>query len=188
MNWWPDTDKVTLGYLPTYQRIATELGPRATVCEVGVHQGESLRLWQLLFPLGDVVGVDISSVATWPEGTRRVVSDQVAEDLPSTLLALNHGERFDLIVEDASHDGDASRRTWELLWPLVRPGGYYVIEDWQVGFESWDAARFPRQPSMLATAKGLLYTLDSADGEVESITYRFGQIILKKCAPKGEPA
>jgi len=176
---WPNTDKVTLGYLPTYQAIAEELGPWANVCEVGVHEGESLRLWQALFPQGRVVGVDVSPNATWPAGTVVVIADQTAEDLPAQLLA--HSARgYDLIVEDASHNGDASRRTWELLWPLVTPGGFYVIEDWQVGFAEWDTSRGPRQPTMLATAAALLYTLSSDDGDVESITYRYGQIVLRK--------
>lgn len=53
------TDKVTVhGYLPEYERIAAELGPAARVLELGVAEGESLRLWQHLFPAGVITGVD----------------------------------------------------------------------------------------------------------------------------------
>ena len=50
-------------------RIAAELGPAARVCELGVENGESLRMWMGSVPLGDVWGVDYAPTATWPEGT-----------------------------------------------------------------------------------------------------------------------
>lgn len=163
------TDKVRLGYLPTYLGLAAELGTAARVAEVGVLDGDSLAMWRSLFPDGTVVGIDNNAGARWPEGTVRIVSGQDADDLPA--LVAPHGP-FDLIVDDASHEGGLTRRTWELLWPLVAPGRYYVIEDWQVAF--WAG----RDESMLRMAESLLPALNG--GDVDWITYRHGQIILRK--------
>lgn len=165
------TDKVRLGYLPTYLALAAELGTAARVAEVGVFEGDSLDMWRSLFPDGAIVGIDSNASARWPAGTVRVVSDQANDDLPA--LVAPHGP-FDLIVDDASHEGGLTRRTWELLWPLVAPGRYYVIEDWQVAF--WPG----RNDSMLRMAESLLPALNG--GDVDSITYRHGQIILRKKA------
>lgn len=165
------TDKVSLGYLPTYYGLAEELGPAARVIEVGVLDGGSLEMWQSLFPNGTVVGVDRNYRSRWPEGTVRVVAAQDDAELPA--MVAEHGP-FDLVVDDASHEGALTRRTWELLWPLVAPGRYYVIEDWQVAF--WP----DRDDSMLRMAESLLPTLDGTD--VDCITYRHGQIILRKKA------
>jgi len=60
------TDKVLFGYLPEYERIAAELGPAASVLELGVAEGESLRLWQHLFPDGQITGVDCADRSVWP--------------------------------------------------------------------------------------------------------------------------
>jgi len=40
------------------------------------------------------------------------------------------GAPLDLVVDDASHGLDETRVSFETLFPLLRPGGVYVIEDW----------------------------------------------------------
>lgn len=166
------TDKVTHGYLGTYLRIAADLGPAARVCEIGVEHGHGLDLFQALFPAGLVAGVDASGGCRWPDGTVTVICDQDAPELPGKLR--QHAEQWDLIVDDASHDGNLTVATMRLLWPLLAPGGCYVIEDWMVGlgWPGWD-------DSMLVTAQGLL-TLLTRDGDVEDITYRYGLAVLRK--------
>jgi hypothetical protein len=170
------TDKLTYhGYFPEYVRLAAELGPSARVCELGVESGESLRMWRALFPLAEIYGVDSNEHAIWPDGTVRVVSDQADPGLPDRL-----GGPFGLIVDDASHEGEPTRRSFGLLWPLVQPGGYYVIEDWTVALREdphWGAAW---GDSMLRCAESFLPMLDKRDGIVEEIRYRYGMIIIRK--------
>ena len=123
------TDKVGHGYIPAYARVAGELGRSANVCELGVYGGGSLDVWRnKFFPNGIVAGVDITDLAFWPEGTVKIVCDQTDGKLPAVLRAIS--QTWDLIVDDASHNDALTRRSWELLWPLVRSGGYYIIEDW----------------------------------------------------------
>lgn len=40
------------------------------------------------------------------------------------------GERVDLVIDDASHRYAETRASFEVLFPRLRPGGAYVIEDW----------------------------------------------------------
>lgn len=171
------TDKVEWGYVPAYEAIARELGPAARVCEIGVYLGGSLQLWQRLFPKGLVVGVDHDGDAHWPDGTVRVVADQTDIALPLVLSRISGV--YDLIIDDASHDGAKSRQTFELLWPLVTPGGYYVLEDWQVGFPDWTGVG-PYQPGMLALAHSFLGLLEHSDGPAERIVYRYGQALIQR--------
>ena len=168
------TDKVTLGYLPSYLRIAAELGPAARVCEVGVFGGASLNMWQALFPGGLVAGVDNNAGSFWPAGTVSIVCGQDDPGLPARLR--HHAPWWDLIVEDASHDGKLSQVTFGLLWPLVAPGGFYVLEDWMVGLPGgWE----DYGTSMADTAAGFLQLL-TGDSDVEDITYRYGLAVLRK--------
>ena len=74
-----------------------------------------------------------------------------------------------------SHVGDLTVATMRLLWPLLRPGGFYVIEDWMVGLPGWPGF----DDSMLLAAQGLL-TLLTKDGDVDSIEYRYGLAVLRK--------
>ncbi len=126
------------------------------MCEVGVYRGGSLEMWQALFPDGVIVGVDNERDALVPNvpGAHVIRS---AQDAPSLPYALHPHGPFDLIVDDASHVGELSRATWVLLWPLVKPGGYYVLEDWQVAFwQGWN-------DSMLKAAESFLRELAQPD-------------------------
>ncbi len=166
---WPRSlgiaDKFSQNYTPQYFAIAAELGPQARVLEIGIWQGHGLRLFQKLFPFGEVVGVDIHPDAVWPEGTIMVRSAQDNPDLPRLLGPAPFG----LIVDDASHDGPATAATFTNLWPLVALGGYYVIEDWRVHI-----------PSQVAQVASLLQLLATQDSDCDQITYRYGLAVVHK--------
>lgn len=136
------TDKVSPhGYLPDYLRLAADLGTSAVVCEVGVKAGESLVLWQHLFAHSPaIIGIDNDENAAWPEGAVRIVAEQDAPDL-GDLVRAHAPDGCDLIVDDASHLGPLTAATFASLWPLVRPGGYYVVEDWA---DPWVDPSLPR--------------------------------------------
>ena len=51
------------------------------------------------------------------EMLKRIVQGELADEL-------------DLVVDDASHTYEETRASFELLFPLLSPGGIYVIEDW----------------------------------------------------------
>lgn len=172
-----DTDKVQQGYMPAYNTIADHLGGAARVCEIGVLGGGSLATWRDLFPKGTIAGVDTNPQAHWPEGTIRIVAGQDDPKLPE-LLAPHAGE-WDLIVDDASHDGDLTARAFSLLWPVVSPGGFYVIEDWFVGYPEYQGPC--KSPAMLDLARSLLERL-RRDSDTESVSYRYGMAIIRKKA------
>jgi predicted O-methyltransferase YrrM len=177
-----DTDKIGHGYLPVYLALCAQIRDRARVLEIGVANGGSLDLWQALFPGDLIVGVDAYDRARWPEGTVKVVAEQTSEELPDAIQAAVNAQQgrpfdhlidpFDLIVDDASHDNARTRRTWQLLWPMLVPGGWYVIEDWSHA-----------GGLIYGLAAELLMCFDEAHplvDNVESITYRPGMIILRK--------
>jgi hypothetical protein len=168
------TDKIEpLRYFTTYLKIAADLGPRASICEIGVWQGESLRMWKAVFPLATVCGVDYQTQdRVWPEGTIQVISAQDNPALPG-LLKEAGVTPLDLIVDDASHQPAQTARTFELLWPLVAPGGYYVIED------TWFNQAFAESVTSLSRL------LDGRDGECDFVHFRWGLAIAHKRGTRG---
>lgn len=44
------------------------------------------------------------------------------------------GQAIDLVIDDASHLYDETRSSFELLFPRVRPGGLFIIEDWAADY------------------------------------------------------
>jgi len=168
------TDKFEGGYVPVYETIADQIGPKGRVCELGVYKGDSLRLWQELFPEGEVTGVDCNHGCTWPDGTRKVVMDQADPELAGVL-----GGPFDLIVDDASHVGALTMASFMNLWPLVAPEGHYVIEDWMIGLAVFEGHPM-HDPEMFRVVSSLLGMLSSQDADVEQVTYRYGLAIISK--------
>jgi hypothetical protein len=183
------TDKHTLGYYPACAELARRIGPAGRVLEVGVAYGGSLEMWQDLFPAGLVAGADQDPSCHWPDGTVRIVAAQESEDL-ADMARLASPQGWDLIVDDASHNGILSEVTFRMLWPLVKPGGWYVLEDWAVGY----LPGYALGDSMLKLAESFLRMLEPAPGatdlgghqigrtgsQLAEAWYRFGQAMLHK--------
>ena len=138
-----------------------------------MQHGHGLDMFQALFPHGLIAGVDVNAGSRWPAGTVAVIAAQDDPSLPDLLG--NHSAEWDLFADDASHDGNLTVATMRLLWPLLAPGGYYVIEDWMVGLPDWPGF----DDSMLLAAQGLL-TLLTKGGDVEDITFRYGLAVIRK--------
>lgn len=95
--------------------------------EVGIADGASLLAWREIFPQALCVGMDIhSSQQAHGDRIEFHLGDQCSlEDCQRAV----GGRKFDFIVEDATHLLENSLRTLLYLWPAVRPGGIYVIEE-----------------------------------------------------------
>ncbi len=118
-------------FSPFYRRHFATLGPVAKVLEFGVLNGASIRWLRGLFPDAEIVGVDILPVQPeWPAGPaiRYVQADQ--GDRPALEAALRGvGGGFDLVIEDGSHIPQHQAACLAMAFPLLRPGGLYVLED-----------------------------------------------------------
>jgi demethylmacrocin O-methyltransferase len=146
-----DTDKYESGYIREYiERIKA---PRR-ILEVGVRHGGSLLLWCDLWPsVEKVIGIDINPPLQEMPAQIQVLQADQTDAARLHDIASSTGP-FDLIVDDASHLGDASWKTFRALWPHVVPGGIYVVEDWGTGYWShWaDGADYRDVPAPGHTA------------------------------------
>jgi predicted O-methyltransferase YrrM len=76
---------------------------------------------------------------------------------------------LDLVVDDCSHMYEATRESFNELFPRLRPGGLYVIEDWdwirvEKVAEMW-ADRIP----LTRLAEDLVRALASSSGRISEI-------------------
>jgi len=127
------------------------------VLELGVFQGGMAFLLPSLKEDLRYIGVDwlpevpaVSAIlARRPDiGDRVRIEFGKSQDdpgLPSMVSAHFGGQPLDLIIDDASHMYGFSRRSFCNLFPLLRPGGIYIVEDW--GWAHWPG--FVPHPSWL---------------------------------------
>lgn len=62
--------------------------------------------------------------------TRYGVDQGDRDQLARTVDEAMGPQPLDLVVDDASHELDATRTSFEVLFPRLAPGGLYAIEDW----------------------------------------------------------
>lgn len=146
-------------YLLNYERFFGPLrNDPVILLELGVFEGKSLQMWRNYFSSGLVVGVDENYVDV-EDSTGRI---RVFQGLQQDSAALDRiaGEvapqGFDIIIDDASHVGELTRIAfWHLFEKHLKPGGYYIIEDWRTGYWATfqDGHRFvpPRRPTKSGT-------------------------------------
>lgn len=135
-----DTDKAANGYLDKYDQVLSHLVDKEiNLLELGIHKGGSLRLWRDYFSLGIITGIDTrlpKDFAT-EERIRLFEGRQENSNFLSEVANKVAPEGFDIIVDDASHIGELTKKSfWHLFDNHLKPGGLYIIEDWGTGY--WD--------------------------------------------------
>ena len=118
------------------------------IVDIGIFKGGSMALYALVFAPEKLVGIEYST--TPQESLERFVSHRGLRERVRSYYGTNQadGERIreiiksefpdetlDLVVDDASHFYTETRASFEMLFPLLRPGGIYIIEDW--GWAHW---------------------------------------------------
>lgn len=116
-------------YYDIYDRYLTKFRENApVVVEIGVDCGGSLELWKKFFgPLATVIGVDNRPKVTEIEGCQIVFGDQGDENFWNNFVAA--APMLDVVIDDGSHYAHHQILTFEKLFPHMKNGGVYVIED-----------------------------------------------------------
>jgi hypothetical protein len=174
------TDKGTVhgdahGYSLIYELLFEPIRDRAlNLLEVGLAIGgpehgmpasrkvtdaPSVRMWRGYFPNAKLFGVDISDFSAFETDWFKFYKadcgdgkqlDEVVADLSGSGVAL------DIIIDDASHASFHQQLTMLKLFPLLKVGGFYIIEDL-----NWQPKRYETQlPKVPKTSKLLASLLD----------------------------
>ncbi len=124
------TDKMTNHfYGDAYESILPDRHVVCLMMEIGVADGSSLLAWRDIFPFATIVGLDIHhSDKAHGERIEFHLGDM---GLLKDCKRAAAGRMFDVIVEDATHYLIDTLRTLLFLWPNVKPGGLYVVEEFQ---------------------------------------------------------
>ncbi len=92
--------------------------------------GASLRAWAEFFPNATIVGCDIDSRILFEEDRIKTFQlDQTSIASWEALKTALFNQTFDIIIDDGLHAPYANLRTILETTPLIRRGGYLVIED-----------------------------------------------------------
>jgi hypothetical protein len=102
--------------------------------------GGSLRAWRNYFPNAEIVGTDIQPDTQFAEERIRTILCNSA-DSAEVERCFGHEARFDVVIDDGSHEAGDQIATLRNFYPMVRPSGFYFIEDvLQTGALFWNLA------------------------------------------------
>lgn len=127
-------------YLDIYEKYFRRLKEASLVCEIGVLHGGSLRLWENYFDKAKVVGLDINPESAKHAGGRRTVETVHQGDLDSLRKAVSKHGQPDIIIDDGSHKCKHLITSFQTLWPLLKSGGLYVMEDLGITYHGVDGS------------------------------------------------
>ncbi|MCX6334920.1 MAG: class I SAM-dependent methyltransferase [Bacteroidia bacterium] len=90
--------------------------------------GNSLRMWKRYFIFGKIFSLDIFEKSQFEEHRIKIFrGDQTDKSLMDKIFS-QIGEP-DIIIDDGSHINEHVIQTFELLFPRLKTGGIYAIED-----------------------------------------------------------
>lgn len=145
------SDKDRNGYLQCYYTLFNRIrNDPVTVLEVGIgtmipgvsssmqgyalegyKPGGSLRAWRDFFPNGRIIGLDVQPDTQFDDEQRieTYLCSSIEKDKVDTLMEVLGRPQLDIIIDDGSHLDDHQLQTLKNLYPYLKPGGLYIIED-----------------------------------------------------------
>lgn len=95
--------------------------------------GNSLRMWKRYFPFGMITSIDIHDKSALQE--RRIKIYRGSQIDGPFLEEVDQKEGpFDIIIDDGSHINEHVIETFKIMFPKLKDGGIYVVEDMQTSY------------------------------------------------------
>lgn len=126
-------------YLPIYERVFSGLrGTSFKMLEIGVCGGGSLDMWREYFGEAALIyGIDIDPECVKLDTEQTPVRIGSQDDPDFLRRVVREMGGLDVVLDDGSHVASHQQTSFETLWPLLRDGGLYVVEDTHTSY--WKA-------------------------------------------------
>jgi len=95
--------------------------------------GESLRMWKKYFPFGKIYSLDIYDKSALQERRIKIYQGSQVDKLFLEKM-INEIGLLDIIIDDGSHLNEHIIETFKILFPKLKDGGVYAIEDIQTSY------------------------------------------------------
>jgi len=166
-----NTDKIANGLMENYKALLSPLqNKKISILEIGILEGESLHYWDDYFkhPETVIVGLDIHLPQVEFSSRVKVFQCDQNDNAGLRKIAEKYGP-FDIIIDDGSHFRKETENSFRELFSQVAVGGYYVIEDWAVGY-------WREQPLY----KGMVELISEIINKIPELSISESRIVLEK--------
>lgn len=147
-----------LHYFPIYERhFGPFRGRPVRFLEIGVAKGGSLDLWRAYLGQGaEITGIDINPDCAKHDGIsgRVRIGSQDDPDFLKRVVAEMGG--IDIVLDDGSHDSRHVLASLDVLFPLLAPGGVYMVEDMHASYFGGLSGGYGRRGTAIETVKTMM--------------------------------
>jgi len=122
-------------YTPIYSLLFAQMENRPIdVAEIGIAEGEGLKIFREFFREARLFGFEFSkeridSVNRLGMEKTRIAFIDVAEEDCITRAFEEAGTKFDIVIDDSTHDANHQINVIRRCAPFLKPGGMLIIED-----------------------------------------------------------
>lgn len=147
-------------YLEYFQRQGIERDAPLRILEIGTNKGSSLRMWAEYFPSAQVYGFDITRQYEIDHllDHPRVFTSIVDAGNPVALAKEVGGVRYDIVIDDGSHEQSDQQVALGTLFRSISAGGLFVMEDLITGENWWDANNYNK--ARITPTRGVLQVFE----------------------------
>lgn len=185
------TDKATVftrtyarpkGYTPHYEKFFEPLREDPIkLLEIGVGGGESVQTWLEYFEDARVFGIDVvqnnnpwNSPGAYTHPRYRFMQGDQTDKTMWACFLVECGIDWDIVIDDGSHEPKGIVTAFECMWPSLKPGGFYCVEDMGCGFAN------DGFPSHLDWLRSKMDGVNQGSGDIDSIYLSRELAVIKK--------
>ena len=104
------------GFIQLYEKYFTSLkNLKINILEIGIENGDSLRIWREYFTNANICGIDIDKKDFKINNTEILQGDQSDKNFLKTLI--DKYKNFDIIIDDGSHQAKHIIASFKFLFP-----------------------------------------------------------------------
>ena len=151
------------GFIQLYEKYFTSLkNLKINILEIGIENGDSLRIWREFFPNANICGIDIDKKNFKIENVDILQGDQSNQLFLKSVI--DKYKNFDIIIDDGSHQSKHIITSFKFLFPFLNDNGIYVVEDLQTSY-------FPRYGGSRINLKKKNSSMNFIKSLTDSINY-----------------
>ena len=159
---YPSSKNVS-GFIQLYEKYFSALkDSKINILEIGVENGDSLRIWREYFTNANICGIDIDKKDFKIDNVDIRQGDQSNHTFLLSLI--NTYKKFDIIIDDGSHQAKHIITSFNFLFPYLSNEGIYVVEDLQTSY-------FPRYGGSRVNLKKKRSSMNFIKSLTDSINY-----------------
>lgn len=180
-NYGTDKSSESLNYLNKYDFFLNGIkDSEQTILELGIYRGSSLKMWRDYFSLGKVIGADINPQCKEFQDLKNQIYVKIG-DLGNISFLNELGKcQPTIILDDASHKWSHQIIALYQLFPMLKNGGIYILEDTVTSFSMWENERYNDIDISTFEFLQLVATVVSSGEPLRKIDVKQGLEVLAK--------